>query len=242
MSSTQQQSYCPRCRVWTYYPAGNHHYKWCDEILLPLNSKGEPVTPPKQSELLSIVIMAHPRRRDMAEEVAKMLECPIVWDEKNNLWDTCSRAWKHGASIGSEWVLILQDDVIPTSDFRAKVETFIKTHSERDCVFAFYTGAQSAGRITAAQKAGRDYFEAGFIFNEVAICMRSTHVGSMVRWCDEREAKNDQYITQWMRIARLKCVHSIPSFVDHREGESIYRSNENRPNVSETRKAFVYEK
>lgn len=203
---------------------------------------GEPVRPPKQSALLAIVIMAHPKRRTMAENLAKTLECPIVWDEKNHLWDTCSRAWKHGAAIGSEWVLVLQDDAIPTSDFRAKAEAFIQAHNDKDHMIAFYTGNQSASRITAAQKSGKDHFEAGFIFNEVAICMKAEHIGNMVRWCDEREAKNDQYITQWMRLAKLKCLHTIPSLVDHNEGESIYRANEGRPNPTEARKAFLYEK
>jgi len=64
----------------------------------------------------------------------------------------------------------------------------------------------------------------------------------MVKYCDEHDAQNDQYITKWARLAGIKIYYPIPGLVDHREGVSLYRRNTNRPNPNEARKAISFDK
>lgn len=190
---------------------------------------------------LGIVIMAHRKREAWALDLAEELEAPVVFDQVNNVWDTCRRAWLSQADEPTEYTLVLQDDAIVVPDFRRRAEAFIEKHeSAGDFIFSFYAGSQLGSRIDAARKSGEDYVQAGFIFNEIALCMKTSHIRSMVKFCDDREAKNDQQITRWATIARLKVLYSIPSIVNHRAGVSIYRANEGRPNPEEERKAYFY--
>jgi hypothetical protein len=48
---TAIQSYCPRCRVTTYYPPNRPHFRWCDEILQPLDGSGRVIVGGEHYEL-----------------------------------------------------------------------------------------------------------------------------------------------------------------------------------------------
>lgn len=193
---------------------------------------------------MQIVIMAHPRRRAWALDLAEKLDAQVVFDRKNNVWDTCRRSWLAEARQNpaeDDYVLVLQDDAIVADNFRARAEAFISKHeADGDFIFSFYAGSQLGNRIEAARRSGRDYVQAGFIFNEIALCMKNKHILSMVHYCDERDAQNDQQITRWAAAKHLKVRYSIPSIVNHRAGVSIFRENEGRPNVAEERKAYFY--
>jgi len=190
---------------------------------------------------LAIVIMAHPKRKEWAEELAAKLDAPIVYDQKNNVWDTCRRAWLSQLESGAEYVLVLQDDTIIGDNFRERAAELIERHEKAgDFIYSFYAGEMLATRIDAAIRKGNDHIIAGAIFNEVALCMKREHITRMVKWSDERNAQTDQEIGRWARLARLTILYPIPSIVDHRTGESLYRKHYNKPLPDKERKAYIY--
>lgn len=191
------------------------------------------------SDKLSIVIMAHPERQEWAKLLSQELNAPIVYDRKNNIWDTCRRAWLSQVSVGAEYTLVLQDDVILCSDFRAKAEAILAAQ-EADNVVSFYAGSLLGNRIDKALREGEDFVLTGMIFNEVALCMKTEHIPEMVAYCDSREAKTDQEICNWCRKNRRNIYHPIPSLVDHRDEESIYKRVYNKPDKNAVRKAYKF--
>lgn len=186
---------------------------------------------------LSIVIMAHPKRQEWAKELSQKLGAPIVYDRINNLWDTCRRAWL-SIDKDAEYGLVLQDDAIVCENFKEKAERYLTD----DFIYSFFAGKLLASRINKAIKEKKDFVIAGMIFNEVALCMKTKHIERMVEFCDSRNAQNDQDITKWARLAKIDIFYTVPSLVDHRDGESIYRKNFNKPEPNQSRPAYYFKK
>lgn len=188
---------------------------------------------------LSITIMAHPRRKEFIPYLLDILgkDTPIAWDEKNNLWDTCRRAWL-ATDFTSDWTLVIQDDAILTSNFKEKVEKFLENG---DNLYCFYGGDILGERIEKAKAKGENLVFTDMILNEVAICIKTEYVKEMVKFCDDRDADNDHLISVWARRKGLKIANSIPSLVNHRDTESIFRENYNFKPAEKARKAYFYE-
>lgn len=168
------------------------------------------------------MIMAHPKRHEMAKALSEKLgRVPIVWDMKNNLWDTCRRAWLE-TDPSSEYCLVLQDDAIVPDNFRELAEARLAESEDR--VYSFYAGKMLGERIEKAKAEGRDHLLEHMIYNEIALCIRGEHVEDMVKFCDDRGAQNDQQINIWAGENGIRIKYVLPSLVDHRDEESIYRA------------------
>lgn len=188
------------------------------------------------SNKLSIAIMAHPSRAKYIPYLLERLgDVPVIYDRKNDIWDTCRRAWL-AIDKAAEYGLVVQDDAIVCSNFRERAEACL----DGDFVYSFFAGYLLRDRIRHAEAKGRGYVESGQIFNEIAICMRTKHIDRMVKFCDDMQAKTDQDISKWARLRRLKVRYPIPSLIDHRDEESLYQKNYNRPGYSRPRKAVRY--
>lgn len=186
--------------------------------------------------------MAHPKRKEWAEELSKqLLDAPIIYDEKQNIWDTCRRSWLL-YDRDAEYHLVIQDDAILCYNFIEKAKQVLRTGKifNEDYIYSFYAGEMMKNHIIKAEKKRRNYVISGMIFNEVALCMKTEHIKGMVKFCDDREVDTDQEVARWARIKLLKVFYTIPSLVDHREGESLYRVNYNKPNPDKQRKAFRF--
>ena len=189
---------------------------------------------------LAIVIMAHPERQAMAKALSQELQAPICYDRINNLWDTCRRAWLSQVSVGADYTLVLQDDAIACKGFRKKALAIINAQ-DKEYMTAFYAGGMARTRVNQALRDGMPYFLSGMIFNEVALCIPTKYIEEMVKFCDDREAKNDHFIQQWAHLKRLKVFYPVPSLIDHRtDTPSIYRRNYGRVGVNDPRKATAF--
>ena len=188
------------------------------------------------SKKLSITIMAHPERKDWAEELSQQLNAPIVYDQKNNIWDTCRRSWLSMVDSESEYSLVLQDDAILCTDFINIAEKVLN----RDLIYSFYAGNLLAGRLKQAQSQGDDILITNMIFNEVAICMPTKYISEMIEYCDKREATTDQEIGKWARQRGIKICNTIPSLVDHRDTDSIFRRNYKLEPYKKPRRAVIF--
>ncbi len=186
---------------------------------------------------LSIVIMAHPDRAHLIPYLKEKLgDVPVIFDEKNNLWDTCRRAWL-AHDMSCEYALVIQDDALVTNNFREKAEALLKD----DCVYSFYLSSFLKNRVYMAMKRGINFVESSTIFNEVALCMKTKHIDAMVEWSDVREAQNDHEIGRWAKNRAKRICYPIPSLVSHRDNiESIYRKVTDQSQPTKERKALEF--
>lgn len=188
------------------------------------------------SNKLSIVIMAHPERAKYIPYLKERLgDVPVVYDEKSNIWDTCRRAWL-AIDRSAEYGVVIQDDAIVCDNFRERAEALLQD----DLIYSFFAGHLLSERIRHAESKGRGFVESGQIFNEIALCMRTSHIDDMIKHCDTMEAQTDQEISRWARLHRIKVRYPIPSLIDHRDDESIFQRNYNRPAWNRPRKAVRY--
>jgi len=174
---------------------------------------------------LSIVIMAHPDRKIMANELSASLGgVPIVWDRKNNVWDTCKRAWQ-AIDTTAKYGLVLQDDVIPCRDFQARAEALLNGRF----VYNFFIHSGFVARIEKALCEGKNYFIMPSIYGEIALCMPTNYINSMINYVERHGARSDTLISTWARTAKLRIRYPIPSLVDHRSGDSLFEKYTGRP-------------
>jgi len=187
---------------------------------------------------LSIVIMAHPDRAHFIPYLQERLggSVPVVYDERQNIWDTCRRAWL-AIDREARYGLVIQDDSIVCDDFLKKAHRLLK----EDAVYSFYAGDLLRTRITRAVRQGAKEVRAGHIYHEIALAMRTKRIEEMVAFCDEREAQDDHEIDLYARRECLEIIYPIPSLIDHRDTESLYRREYNVEMRPKPRRAVLYD-
>lgn len=181
--------------------------------------------------------MAHPKRAEFIPYLLEKLgkDTPVIWDQKNNLWDTCRRAWL-AQDFTCEYSLVIQDDCIITDNFREKAENILQSNY----IYSFYAGGQMSALIHRAEKRKENFVIHKMIYNEPALCMRTEHIKHMVQYCDLKQAVNDHFIAQWAKQKGIKIYYPLPSLVDHRDTKSIYKENYNLEDTGRIRKALRF--
>lgn len=182
--------------------------------------------------------MAHPDRAHFIPYLQERLggDIPVVYDEKQNIWDTCRRAWLT-IDRSAEYGLVIQDDAIVCNGFERKAKRRLK----EDAIYSFYAGDLLRTRITRAVRQGENEVRTNHIYHEIALAMKTKRIEEMVRFCDEREAQDDHEIDRYARREGLEIIHTIPSLIDHRDDESIYRREYNVEMRHKPRKAVLYD-
>lgn len=173
--------------------------------------------------MISVVVMAHEKRRALAEELSKDLgDCQIVWDQFNNRWETGSRALL-AFDPEAHWHVVVQDDALICADFLAGVELAL-SHAP-DGPVSFYTGKvkphgpKIAAAVLRANELGLRWLEMPGPLWGPAVAIPTKLIPRLVKEADRFNVPNyDLRIAQYFRGRGLKCHYSLPSLVDHRTG------------------------
>jgi hypothetical protein len=197
----------------------------------------------KYDKKLSVSIMAFHTREPFFEYLKSRLgeDIPFSVDDGSmGIWNNCKASWLlHDPK--AEYHIVIQDDAIICDNFIDRASEIIKRkEKDGDFIFSFYAGQMMGAKITAARNRKKDCVISGMIFNEVALCMKTKHISDMIKWCDERRAETDQDIWRWAHLRRVKILYPLPSLIDHRSGDSIFREKYNKPKQIKERKAFWY--
>lgn len=173
--------------------------------------------------MLSVAVMAHPSRAAFVEELTPQLPgAEVVWDERNDRWDTGRRSLLAYDSRASHHVVV-QDDAILCTDFLAGVEAAVAFSGENPV--GLYTGrvrphqATITPAVKGALAAGAPFLVAPGPYWGVALAIPTAHIDELVAWGDENpQIKNyDRRIGAWYdRVKSLECWYTVPSLVDHR--------------------------
>jgi len=172
--------------------------------------------------------MAHPKREDWAEALGKELEAEVVYDQENNIWDTCRRSWLSN-NFSKDYSAVIQDDAILCSNFQHLARQMV-SESDDGHVYSFYSADYKplVNQLKEAEKQDKDHTTTQFIYNEIALCMKSERVEDMVAFCDQFNPDLDHQINKWALQDGLRIYHPTESLVEHRDGESLYRQNTDR--------------
>jgi hypothetical protein len=195
----------------------------------------------------SLAVMGHEDRAEYFPYLKEKLgDVPFLVDkgrpgdpENLGLWNNCKRAWL-AYDREAEWHVVLQEDSIICKDFHKKLEDVLTQIGKLDVVLSLYAGSRLSTQIERAMRARRNRVLSGMILNENALCMRVKHIEPMVQYCDMRGAITDKYIQTFARRKGLVIYYPIPSLVDHRSDESIYRKLYAKPFADSERHAVWF--
>lgn len=178
---------------------------------------------------LSVAMMAHPKRRDAAQQILTELgqEIPIVWDEINNRWDTGRRSML-AYDPGCTHHLVIQDDVIVCRDLIAGVRRALE-YVPDDAPLCGYVGRvrpQKEATFRAAQEAFR--VGASFVTMHTLnwgplIVVPTGCIPEMISYCDPLPVPNyDKRLSRYWELSRkVRVWYAWPNLVDHRDGPSL---------------------
>lgn len=180
---------------------------------------------------VSAVIMAHEKRAAFIPELQARLdrEVPVIWDEKNDRWDTGARAMRAYDPEASHH-LVIQDDAVLTANLIAGVERALEyVPSPEKTPLALYLGRNKPFRhtmnvvATKSEQLQASWVKMTQIHWGVGIVFPTNLIDEMVTWCDTRsEIPNyDRRISRWVGHKHLDVYYPWPSLVDHRDSPSL---------------------
>jgi hypothetical protein len=173
----------------------------------------------------SITVMAHKLRRHFVPLLLPRLPgAVVVWDEKNDRWDTGRRALLSGASNDDRWHLVIQDDALLCHNFTKQATLALTKLAERNHIgpVSLYLSktAPFASAVDAATKDDASWIVAPGPLWGVGLLIRRYIIAELVEECDTMvdEPQYDLRIAKFFARRSLFCYYSVPSLVDHRIG------------------------
>lgn len=181
---------------------------------------------------LTAAIMAHPNRRERAEQLERELKAMpfemvgIVYNEKGEEvtphereWDTGERSLRFGVGKG-DWHLVIQDDAILTPNFFENVLGAIHALPQKTLI-SLYTGQARPWpqRIThAVSKAtDGDWLRFWMLLWGVGIVIPTDHIEPMLEFVDDRTEPYDTRIGMFYNRNMMAVYYTMPSLVDHND-------------------------
>lgn len=178
---------------------------------------------------LSVCIMAHPKRAEQVARLQAVLGAlPVVWDERQDRWDTGKRAML-AYDPACTHHLVIQDDVLPCRDLLAGVEAALE-HMPDDAPLCLYVGRRRPHQHQVAQACAQaDRLGAAFITMHTlnwgpGIAVPTAAIPEMVAYSDKlTEIKNyDRRLSRyWECEAKVRVWYTWPSLLDHADGPSL---------------------
>jgi hypothetical protein len=182
--------------------------------------------------------MAHPRRAHYVEQLCRKLDydVPVVWDRRNDVWDTGSRSLLTHDSAAMHHVVI-QDDALICHDLIAGVREMLR-HVPAETPVGLFVGGRDArhsrwkSTIRRAERTGHRFFTSrdGSMWG-VGLVIPTVHIAEIVRWCEKQKlTAYDGRVRRWYRHMNITTWYTVPSLVDHRSGPnepSMFTSRRN---------------
>ncbi len=172
-------------------------------------------------------IQAHPTRAHVHRRLLELLQ-PLPADllvhssEPPDPWANYRRCLDYDGD--AEHLLVVQDDAIPVAGFAAAAIRIAEKHP--DSPVCLFMGSLPAGTATLARRAKPDvryvpYTQASFM--PLVCVLWPTHVArSFLEWTNTARGitrADDANAARWFRATRTQVFVSVPSIVQHDDGE-----------------------
>lgn len=172
---------------------------------------------------VSVALMCHPKRRHFVDELeAQLPEATVVWDEKNDRWDTGRRSLLAFDPRASHH-LVIQDDAIVCRNLIVACERMVEFSGDERCV-SLYTGKTRpyANIITPvvhkALNRGVPWIATKGPLWGPGLLLPTALIPEIVAFGDDCPVENyDRKIETYYLQHDIDCWYSIPSLVQHRE-------------------------
>lgn len=174
---------------------------------------------------VTTVVMAHPSRARFIPKLVSDLggTVPVVWDRKNDRWDTGRRALlAHKLDPKATHVMVIQDDAVVSRDLERGV-TDALTAVPDGVVLGLYMGRsrpfrEAISHITRQIDHRTRWLTMSQLHWGVGVVIPVKYVKPMVAWCDLRPdiPNYDKRMSRWFQHQKIQVWYPWPSLVDHR--------------------------
>jgi len=188
-----------------------------------------------------VIVTAVPERTPTVEYLQHHIpNLEICWDEKRSLIDTFLRACQ---MAGYDPVIRLQDDIILTKDFVAKVEKVIADRP--DDVIQFFSMRKDDLTVGSRYCLGSTYLMNQCFYLPAGVSKDIIEFFWSPAWAPYFEAhpdtEDDSMMREMFRVQRRKYFLHVPSLVDHQRSRSIVSPKRSSARVSLTFQEPEYE-
>ena len=180
--------------------------------------------PYKDSVKVSFTVMAHPKRREWAEQIAADIGCDITWDQRNDRHDTGLRAIK-AHDVGADYHVVVQDDVVLPADFAESVREALRWVPGEPVSF-YYGGKGSAhskhvAAWSEASRAGCSWLARKGPIWGPAIAYPRANIAELIDYFKSSDVQNyDRRVMKFYQSVGSLCWYSLPSLVEHRQDDN----------------------
>lgn len=166
--------------------------------------------------------MAHPNRSGWVDILVEQTGITtIVWDTKNDVWDTGKRSLL-AFSPRAKYHVVIQDDCLPCDRFVDQCNTALS--EAKGYPVGLYVGKPKPYR-TAIEPIIKSAITGGYSWIEMQPCLWGqgvalpvTNIDAIVAWGERHPIPNryDQRISEYYLSQEAMAWFTIPSLVDHR--------------------------
>lgn len=179
-----------------------------------------PVKLERNDVKVSFTVMAHPKRKQWAEDLSSKIPASIVWDRKNDRHDTGLRAIK-AYDINADWHVVVQDDVHVPPNFKEGVEKALKWVPAGIPVSFYHGGSEKISRhsqaVLRAIDAGACWLERKGPVWGPAIAYPVDTIPALETFYVASEVENyDRRVMKFYQSIGVNCWYTVPSIVEHR--------------------------
>jgi hypothetical protein len=184
---------------------------------------------------LSLTIMAHPKRKEWAEQLSSELSCDITWDRFNDRHDTGFRAIKAYDPEATHH-LVVQDDVILCDNFLQIVEEACRYPSANAPIGLYYgsKGSKSSAHAKAAIAAENNnaswVVRKGPVWGPGIIYPVASILDLMKFFRNSKVDNYDRRVMRYYQSIGEDCWYTFPSLVEHRHENNPSLCGHNKPN------------
>lgn len=169
---------------------------------------------------MSVTVMAHPRRREWAVDLADRLDATVTWDRVNDRHETGLRCLQ-AADRSDRWHLIVQDDALVAEGLVDAVGRAMQVAGDR--IVCLYVGMLRPKRLLAsaaveqARERGMSWLAGPGPWWGVGLVIPTAHVDRIVDAYAASTWKNyDRRLEKVADQLDVECWYTVPSLVDHR--------------------------
>lgn len=184
---------------------------------------------------IKIGVVADMRRRAQAEELADKVDATVLSFDDGIMGCTKNhiKTWTNLVQHGADWLVVLEDDAVPVDGFREQLDMALAA-APADIVGLYLgTGWPRAWQrfikkaLADARQSDANWIVSSHLLHAVGTAIKVDLANDMLRavaWMSEEQRRwpFDEQITHWARYMRgHRIAYTVPSLVDHRDGESL---------------------
>lgn len=177
---------------------------------------------------IQIHIVAHERRRSMAESLAQKSGAESIWwdDGFHGEWRNHRRAWTSLAQSDATHGVVLQDDAVPIPNFREELAKAISRRPED--MISLYVGRHRPHReeviraVEGAERMGAGWIASTALHWGVGVVIPVPQIADVLSAAQGVRFPYDQRMGEaWMRLGHKRISYCWPSLVDHEDSETV---------------------